>query len=357
MPDRVGAVVSIIVIGALLLVGTAIVAPISDVTNSAEDAELRDDNVLLNGTDEVSVGPIDAYGEDPTARTSRGFAVNLTGANDSFVESRAGFDVAADDNWTVSVWGRVDPGAGSNNMTLLQVGGDLSIVYNGSEGNYSAWYYESGSRNSYRVNVSAPNQPANFTNVQVSSDGTNVSIYRNGTLGDRKNVSTALNTAPAPVNNSNWDGRVEEIRTFDNNLTASERDEIVNSPIKEQSDNNRTARVMFDQTRGSSVADVFFTNTVMELNNASNSPGFEGQVLDESDAFTTRDYVFSTDGPTLKPESGSPIDGQPVVYVEYQFKEHTFQITDRIADAFVVGSIIVIVLGASLIMGAVREIN
>lgn len=254
-------------------------------------------------------------GTDPLVVTSRGYAVNLTGANDSYVRSKQGIDFSQDDTWSVSLWARLDNDATAEEQTALSLNGRLVINYNQTSSEWVVWYYDDGSRDSYELSVTGPNQPANFTNIQVTSNETHLQVYRNNTLGDTANLTTS-SIVDAPVTSENWNGRLEEVRTVDDVLSVSERQELVDNPVEPQPGTNRTARIMFDEPYESSQL-VLFSGTELEQSNVTFSQGFEGRQLTEGQYAVTADYTWNENGPRIRLLEGGSADDIPVAYVDY----------------------------------------
>jgi hypothetical protein len=322
-------VVAALTLSLALMVGTAVVG---DVTDGQEGIREDESTAVLLGNTGQFVSIADAEGFEETVYNSRGKAVNLTGADDSYVESKSNYKIASDDTWTVSLWARVDNESGSQTMTALSVNGRLVVNYNGTDGNWTAWYYDESSTSSWQVNVSAPDQPQNLTNVQVWSNGTHLTIYRNTTQGDIVNI-TGDNIESAPVTSENWDGRLDEVRTFDDAINSTTRSELHNTPIAPQNNTNRTSRIMFDQADKSTQL-IFFTDTRLEQSNVTFSQGLPGEQMDAKSLLVMNpDYEWDTSGPKIKPLDGGQLDGAPVAYVDYQYEGALSKVVDSWSNA------------------------
>lgn len=355
MGDPVRLVVVSLVVAMTLMVGTTVVGDIT--ANQDGIREQQSTAVLLGDTGEF-VSIADGEGFDETVRDSRGYAVNMTGADDSYVETTSPISIAKDDTWTVSLWAQVDNGSETETMTALSINGRVVINYNGTDGNWTVWYYDESSTSSWQANVSAPDQPSNLTNVQVWSNGTHLTIYQNGTQGDLVNV-TGDNIESAPVTTSNWDGRLDEVRTFDDPLNSTNRSELYNSPIAPQNNTNRTSRIMFDQPDKSTQL-VFFTDADLEQSNVTFSQGLPGQVLNGAnllnDITGSTDYQWETSGPQIKPLAGEELDGAPVAYVDYSFEGALSGIVEAWSGAVTLAALIPLVGIALLIVRILRGV-
>lgn len=261
----------------------------------------------------------DGIGKKETVYKTTGYAVNLTGADDSFVESDSPLQIATDKNWTVSMWGYVDAGNTNSNLSAISVDGRLIITYNGSVNEWQGWYYDEGSRDSYIVSVpTSGNETGNFTNIMVRRNFSHLTIYRNNTQGETQNLS-ADSIEDAPVNATNWDGRLEEVRAFDRALNSSNRDAIVNTPVEQQPHLNTTARIMFDQP-DKETQFILYSQADLSTSNVSYSDGFPKQIMDKGEfANLGADYTWDSTGPQLKHLKNGELDGAPVAYASYSF--------------------------------------
>lgn len=355
MTDQLQAVITALVLVVSLMVGTAVVSSLTE-----DESGLRvgqDDPVLLDSAGTWTTIS-DGDGFNPTVVNSRGYAVNLTGADDSYVESKQSFELSTDDTWTVSVGARADAEAAGDTMTAVSLDGRLTIVYNGSQGVWTAWYYDEGARNSYQVNVSAPNQPGNLTNVIVWSNGTHLAIYRDNTQGDLKDITTS-SIADAPVSSTNWNGRLDEVRTYDDALNTTQRQQVVGSPVAPLPGTNRTSRTMFDEPE-QRTQDIFFTDTRLETSNATFSQGYAGDVMDRKDLISDitgeTDYVWETSGPQIYVVEGGELDGAPVAYVEYDYEGALSSIINAWSDLVGLAALLPLLFVVVAIIALVRGV-
>ena len=244
---------------------------------------------------------------------STGYGLYLTGASDSYYQSKESVNLAADDTWSVSTWARVNASATSDTMTAVSANGRVLIQYNGSTSEWVGWYYDDGTGNSYRLSGSAPNQPGNLSLVTVTSNATHVVLYRNTTQLDVRDISTS-SVEDAELNASNWHGTLDETRVFDDYTNASEQSDLHSNPVAPRPDRTRTARLTFDEGSGSTTA-IYFTGTVATLSNHTWVDGLEGHELTDG-----VDYTLNQDSGTITALDGGRIDGAPVVWVTYRYE-------------------------------------
>lgn len=355
MPSSLNVILVSTVIVIALLVGVALV---DDLQSGREgiDSQVTRDAVLLSDTS-TFVAFDDGKGTDETVYKTTGYAVNLTGANDSYVESTGDIQISADDTWTISVWASVAPGANTTDMTAVSANGRVVVSYNGTQGNWTAWYYDESSTDSYRVNVSATAaQPGTLVNVIVTGNSSTLAIYRNNTLGETEDV-TASSIASADVQKTNWQGRLEEVRTFDDDANASTRQELVDSPVEQQPDVSPTARIMFDQP-GASTQLLLYTSEDVRTSNVTYVSGFSEQVMQGrsigSDILGTTDYVWEREGPKLRPTDGGELDGAPVAYADYRYDTALADVVESWGTVSAAASLIPMVLIGVVIIRILR---
>jgi len=320
--DLVGVLVLLIIVGSILFTGAFVlneVASATDTDATTENATRVTSTVLLDGTNTVAVDGGEYTGTNETVVNSRGFAVSLTGASDSYLESTSGLAVGEDDTWTVSTFAAADSASATEDMTVLTIGGQLVVTYNGSAAEWRAWYYDDGTGRSYELTAAAPDQPSSLTQVMIVRNGSDLTLYRNATPADSADLAAA-SAVDAPLTSGNWHGRLDETETADDALSASERNQSVDSPNAPLAGTNRTARIMYDEPARSQQR-IFFATAALATSNVSYVDGLAGQTMDGSsitnDLTLQTDYQWDTDGPLLKPVGGRELDGAPVAYVEY----------------------------------------
>lgn len=277
---------------------------------------------------------------------STGYAIQLSGAGDSYVRSDQNVSIASDDTWTVSTWARVSDGAANDTMTAISANGRVLIEYNGTTGNWSAWYYDDGSRDSYQVEVSAPNQPENLTLVTATSNGTHFTIYANTTQGETADI-TSSSLEDSEINATNWAGTLEETKTYDDYTNLSEQQDLYDNPIAPKTDRNRTARLMYDEGSGSSTA-IYFAGTTATISNGTWVNGLAGHELTEGS-----DYEIDQSSGTITALEGGRIDGAPVVWIDYRYEplNRIGQIGSSLMSAFTLFGVGAIIIPAAVVLG------
>lgn len=352
MSNGVGAVITVLVLSIALILGIVIVDQVGTTAQSdAVSSDVEYDAALLQDTN-TFVPFNDGTGLNETVWKTTGFAIELTGANDSFVESNDQITFAEDDTWSVSTWASVSPGAESNTMTAISADGRVLIQY--ANGTWSGWYYDEGERTSYRVNVSSQNQPGNLTLVTATANKTHFTIYQNTTQGDVVALSNS-SFNDATLNSSNWNGRLEETRSFDDYTNASEQATLYNNPIEARNDRNRTLRVMYDQPHRDQIA--IFAGTSVRYSNATFASGFAEQVMQPASNVIGADYEWQQTGPEIRPKSGGELDGFPVAYASYDFETSISAQMEGVSDAFELAAIVPILLIGLLLVGIVSRFS
>ena len=310
----------------ILFIGISVISPvISSTTDGDGNVGTQDvtTSVELEGAGTyVDVpGPANS-GRNETVYDSRGYAVQFAAGNESYVEADQEIDLSSGGNWTVSVWGSLNSSATADETrALVNLDGQLMVVHNDTSDEWVAYYYDEGSRNGANVSVAAPNQPGSLTNIQVVRAGDQLTIYRNTTAGE---TATVPDGGPfeAPINTTDWHGRLEELRVYDDALDSSTRSDLYTDPNGPTTGNNQTARVMFDEPYRDSQR-IYYSSANLQQYNVTFVQGHPGQELDEGDfSVAGADYEWDPEGPRLKPISdgvvtGARLDGAPVAYVDY----------------------------------------
>ena len=343
-----GEVVLVIVMSFLILaVGIAAISPVISTTTDNVDGEFTQTAVEIPSSG-TWVEVNDRAGTNERVVTSRGYAIALTGANDSYIQSTADVDWSTEGTWTVSIWASADPDATHDEMTAVSVDGQVVITYDQTADEWRVWHYDAGSRESAEVSLAAPDQPGSLTNVIARSNGTHLSLYRNNT--DSATVEIAgTGSADAPLGSENWHGELEELRVFDDALDDATRQELVDQPIDGQPDTNRTARVMFDEPYEDSQL-LLFASGRMAHSNATFVDGFEGEELSEGRTGLLSDYQWSETGPQIKIHSGGDAGDAPVVYVDYDLIPG---MSKSLLDSFTAAIGLAVLLPILLILGFV----
>lgn len=340
-PEEIGGVIlTILIVVIILLLGTQLFSVMTQGQSGTDESVTRDAG-LLEGTDFTRLDT--GEGSDETVWETTGYAVNTSGASDSYVQSESGFEIASDGNWTVSVWGYVDAGNVGENMSLASANGRVIITYNGTNSEWQAWYYDEAQRNSYEVSVpTSGDEVGNFTNLQAWANGTHFTIYRNGTQGDIVDITTE-NITSAPVDSGNWDGRIEELRTFDKALDSTNRTYLVNNGAEEAPNFSPTSRAMFDQP-GKSTQLLLYTDTKLTQSNVAFSQGF----LEQEQSKGT-DYEWRDNGPQVAAVASGDLDGAPVAYASYELYTRDTWLIDTWEDTVGLAALIPILLVLGII--------
>jgi len=309
MDDLPDILVTLTIVVVILAVGTLAV---STVVSTGDYNDQVQTAAELDGTQWTRLD--DTVGVNENVYDSRGFAIQLTGADNSKFSSSETFDVASDETFTASVWLQRN---NDTDMTAYTLDSNLVVGYNASRGNYTAWYYDEGDRDSYQVEVSEQSGN-NLENVVVVRDNETLTIYSNLTHGTRADLSVA-STEPAPTNSTNWNGTVEELRLSDVAWNSSVRSNHYNNPIDPLSV-AQTARIMFDEPYRDYQL-LFYADGRINQNNVNFVQGLPGQELDSTEVLLQQsDYKFRQEGPQIRAVSGGEVDGAPVAYVDYTSK-------------------------------------
>lgn len=269
------------------------------------------DAALLQGTGTYVSIESNRIGTNETVFDSRGYAMNFSGAAGSNATIDGGDFYDDSGNWTVATWARTDSGATFENGTVLATQ-SITLFQNRTAGTWNLTYYNQSNRETYATSVNAPDQPASWAHLLIESNGTHVTLWRNNT--DSSTINVTGTSADEYTVSQEYNGRIEETRTWNATLTNAERQRLIDSPIDPEANASRTARVMYDEPYRN-FQYVFHSPTELNYNNVEFSDGFAGENLT-----ATGNYTWDTDGPRIRPEAGGELDTQPVAYVDYNYE-------------------------------------
>jgi len=349
-----GIVVAIAIVVALL-VGVTLLDTVGNARVVDERVE-RDAAVFGDGYTGGTVTVNDAVAvanDQQVVYKTTGYAATLTGAPDSKISSSGGYDLRNDTTWHVSLWASVDSGQGSADMEAASISdGEVRVVYNGSTSEWLAYYYRHDTADSYTATVATSgDEVGNLTNIQVAANGTHLTLFRNTTQGSTANITTA-NTADAPVHAGNWDGRLEELRTFSDNLSSSDRSALYSNPVEQQPSLPRTMRLMYDNPQDQAVVMPLQGTDATASNVTFTKDGFAEVTADRNS-----DYTFERDGPAVgvadQGAGTSAIDSAPIAYVSYD--KFTTSIFVDFSGFFEVAQLIPMIIVVVLIIRLLRD--
>jgi hypothetical protein len=344
--DLPNVVLTLIIAGVILLIG------ITAVSGVIESGDSTGDNIQtaakLDGTNWVSIA--DTTGVDETVYDSRGYAVKLTGADDSYIQSTDNIAIGTYDNYTVSVWASRDSST-TNQTTALNIDGAVEIAYNGTRDEYTGWYYDSGSRASYRVNVTAPGPQGNLEHVVLRKNRTHLTIYANTTKGE--SIAVDGSNKANYVEGDNWDGRLEETRVHNSSWSATTIQNHYNGPINPVTEGAQ-ARIMFDEPYRTNQL-LFYHSGQIETSNVSFAQGISGEVMETGNLILQEDYEWQSDGPRIRAVSGGELEFAPVAYVDYTSRTQVSTLQEQYTSAIGLAGVALLLLPVILIIGYLQN--
>lgn len=350
-------------VSVILLTGAVVFGSTADTLGqgSADDAEQIDNqSQLLDGTSFVDVARC-CGGTNERVYDSRGNAVRMTGANDSYIQSTEDVTVATDDNMTVTAWGAVNSSSSSENMTLLNAAGRVVIQFDGANTDWLIFYHSAETGESYQLRANAPNQPSTYEHIAVRANGTHLTVFRDATAVNSTSLTdSGRAVADADVNSSNWHGELEEVRSFDDALTNSTISELESDAVGPQPGHNRTSRIMFDEPEKDNQL-LFFASGRIATSNVTFVDGKPGSELDGVGLIASitgsTDYEWDSDGPRLRAVDGGEIDGAPVAYVSYDKEGPSVAITEGFASFIELAAIIPLLVVAVALLARLRGMS
>lgn len=344
----VGVLVAAIVLVVVMTVGSLVAASFFEAAPQADNGAAVEDFETDTWN---SLG--DERGINYQVYDSTGYAIRLDGSGDSNFESTGDVTYTTGDNWTVSSWGAIDSGV-SDERAMLSLNGRLVVTYDAASGNWVAWYYDDSTTASYELSAPAQSQPGTLENVQVRANGTHLQLYT-GSTSSPANVTDLDGTSNADAPDAgNWDGRIDEVRTWDEALDSTNRSALRSDPTGALPGTNRTARIMFDEWWSNEQVLLFADGVEVERNNADLvSSGLAG-----TDQTEGTDYEWNTGGPEVYPYSTGDLADDPVLYATWDNSEATVDdFQQGFWDMIQLGATLLLVMMAAVVIGVVRKLQ
>jgi hypothetical protein len=344
--DLPNVVLTLIIAGVILLIGiTAVSGVIESGNSSGEQVQTA---ATLDGTNYVTIA--DTTGVEQTVYDSRGYAVQLTGANDSYIQSTEDIPIGTYDNYTVSVWASRDSNT-TNQTTAINIDGAVEIAYNGTRDEYTGWYYDSGSRASYRVNVTAPGPTGSLEHVVLRRNETHLTIYANTTKGE--SIAVDGTNKANYVDGQNWDGRLEETRVHNSSWSETTIQNHYDDPIAPITDGAR-ARIMFDEPYRTNQL-LFYHPGQVKTSNATFAQGIPGEVMETGNPILQEDYEWQSDGPRIRAVAGGELEFAPVAYVDYTSRTQVSTLQEQYTSAIGLAGVALLLIPMVLIIGYLQN--
>lgn len=261
----------------------------------------------IDGEGQLSI-PYAASVENVTeTRATLGNSLTLDGSGDASAVVDANTSVSG--NYSVSTWARLD----NQSATVLVADyEDLSVVYNGSTGEYVAYYWSEQSRSLHRAGGAATD-PGNWTLLSVQRDGDQLELWEGSTLIASKTVSGDGSATMPPLDNV--DGQIEETRVHDYPLSSAQLSEWQSERALAVSGDAPAVRVTYDSRDGDSTPVFFAAGSLDRGSGTSFADGFSAPNLTRGDDFTWG----GTRGATVSIPSGSVLEPDgAVLFATYE---------------------------------------
>lgn len=343
------AIMVVALVGITIMDGVVAVGPGGQTTSQSSSPLIAVDSPASFADTDLFAGEVESVNR---VRDSTGRALLLRGASDSTYQTSTQLTIANDKTWTVSVHAEYNNSYGTTNGTVVSLDGRVLLQYDNATQEWIGWYYDEGSRYSHRVSVAAPDQPGSLATVQLVSNGTHLAIYNNNTRGGVANLGVERYDDPL-LNASNWAGRQDELRGYDAALSASDRQQLIDSPVQPLNGEQRRYRVMFDEGSGTSEP-VYFTSAKLSLSNTTYMPGLAGNTLTEG-----VDYSVNTEDGEITALDGGRLDTAPTVFVDYSYTPNkaASDLGNSIAGSFELFAIVPVAFVAFILFGALGSLR
>lgn len=322
----------LIVVAILLGVAVVVIGQMFTVSS----LQSTDGSIRIGQDREVVLEAVETTTE---VRDSSGRAAALNGGE---VQVNGDLGVQGSESWAFGTYAAVNNS--SRNGTVWSLGQSYVLAYNGQTSDWQFWYYNQSSTNSYLLSVDASGV-SSLTPVIAERDGQTLRLTNSsGTSVSTTINASASNSAALPVTRS-LRGRLDETRSWDRPLNASEEQTYRSDGIEPVAVGNRTARILFDTT-GDGVAIEFRGVSGELVGAASRGSGLSGTVMTEG-----TDFELVSGGPDtfLRPLTGGELEDQPRVFI--QTPRGPFeQVILLLGSALTLSSVVIIVAIARRIM-------
>lgn len=330
---------TIVVVAIIAVVLTFFFAVAGDISGDQEDRvqypavdtaeQLKPDIRIERGTNAIATTGNALYFDEGDTINGVSGADNLTDGNFSLA-------VAPAPNVDAS-------GIHDVNRTVTSVDNGSAVIYY-NESHYVG-YYDNGSANA-TVALDA-NATGEFDPLALTATDSTLTLYN-----ETHNASAQLtNSTDKPPMLFDWVGRLDELRTFNSTLSASDAEAYTDDPVQPLPGTNRTARYMFDEGSGGTFA--YFANESVAIDGATWTDGLTGPGQDRGS-----DYQLSDNPPQIVVQSGGYLDGAPVVHVRSGGGAFSTLLTtlEGIGSAAIsLVALTVLMLAAGRIMGVIEE--
>lgn len=303
-----GTIIAVTTIGIMmvvfLLLSGILVPFISGFTGGA--AAQFDDPEITNDSGSVAVPSDTTFTDINNSTASLNDKVQFNATGNVSLDT----DIDEGDAWSACTLATANQSVVTNNEERQVLGyNDLVIYYNGSIGNWSAWYFDDGKAESEIVTLNAT-APTQQTALCFLHETDNLTLYRNTTASTTVQLDGS-GQADVP-NNTAWNGSIEETRIYDYALNSTQRSNYSTSPAIAVQGNASSARIMYDvRDRSTSSVPAYFASGDASITNASFTDGLDGPTISEG-----VDYDHS--GSDISIPSTSALDGDgDVLFVNY----------------------------------------
>lgn len=341
---RVGAVISVVVIGIIAMVGVMIVGQVAGAGLSMGLGSVSEQIEFPETNDSYEISDSEQQFTTVSATRERAIAFDGGDAQSSYVESPTAGGWESGD-WAILV--TATPEASNGTHTILAYDNE-SVVVEYHNDSYRATIL--GDTQNGTVSIA---DPGGQTPLGVSHDDSEDELtIRTPDGNETANLTT---TEPDRDVSLAFDGTIDEARVLNETLTAGEYQTYADDPIDPLNGSEHSLRLMFDEGGGSDTRAFYAgSDATARLSGHTWTDGVADPALDEGTDFTISDSPF-----TLGIPDGSYFEGAPIVYVNSDslISASISSIATGFSNSFAFIPIVMLVLLASIAVGAIARLR
>lgn len=342
--NPVGAIVAVVIIGVVALFGISILGSLGVV---AVDLGTTSGDAAFNPTVGESQTLDTNVDEAPSfwkVSLTKGNGVQLDGNGYVAAETPSGWDNAS---WTACATGRLADGANPEATYALLAVENESILIQYDAGHWTG-YYDNGTS---EASVTLPAQnPGSLSSVCLAYNDTEdtIELHADGQDSSPESMGSATRNLSL-----DWQGTVDEVRFFDQELSNATEDRYSTHPAAGLGVED-SGRYMLDEGSGSTSKAYYMDASATLVGGASWGSGVASPELEQG-----ADYQVSVNPLEITPSAGGLIDSSPILYVEWATGlSGTFaSVLEGTGSALTLIPVLLIVILASVIIAATARLR
>lgn len=331
-----------VILAVVIAVGVSVVGSVFGAVAGTQSQDKQSFSDTL-GIEEDTASLVGIEIEDVSVQQSLGQAVRLDGSQSSYLSGGGNVDVQGDFELATHV--SIADQSANETQTVVSVGGSRMILYDASSDQWVGYFFDDDRDQTFIVRQDASDS-SNLSHVALVHDGSHLTIIEDNNLSSSVAITDAQATTET-VTARNLNGTLEETRLFDEALSTSQRQQLIDRPTAPLPGTQRELRVMFDSFDSSSNSFPAFFAGGEVAGDIQSVAGFAGESATAGD-----DY--QQNGGTITTIDGGSLDGAPVLYASWAALGGVFvsltQLGNLVGLAFRLGGMLLVALVARAIL-------